>query len=881
MIRKHTGGDTTVVEADTVVYETANVTDVTHEDYGATGDGVTDDRAAIDEAQAADTTGVVYFPAGTYAMEGNGLIVKIADGGTLRGAGMYQTTIKSLPGITNWLAQTSASYPRQNITIEDMCFDTDGNGLGGLLGYGEHIQGLTIRRCRFLCPESTGVALSAFAGVTLEDCEFHGYATDSLGMSISDGCEDVVVRRCTFRYCESHITVGTGAGTSEHEDTAHHLTVEDSDFDMGWWAWPSLHSNSGATVSYSASVLTDSAGGFTALGVSGVLNQYDTARVLEVRSTGTIDTVTQNYLTDATGTFSNVLKGDLVRSGTKFAYAVGAKSATNLRVEEWLDSTTYLPTTPPADGATYTLYMVISFRVNSWTNTTVTAYDGFYDLDGVVVTPSAQALYEFYHKSNYNLHVGYSGANVRVVNNKVRRGWSDQISIYCNRAEILGNLVEDGEDMSITLNGTSGIGRSLVVGNTVRHGGGGGIFTSATNALIANNVLERCSWVNHTNLYTLGGIMLWGANDVLVSGNVIDGGSLTTARVGISLHTDTGLDACSNISIADNQITDTSVAGIVFYGTNHSGIQLRNNRSTISYLSGAVGVDSGTLYHTDLAVVGTPEGAVTAAINTTFRASTGTVYFKASGTGNTGWVALSGTNSGDITLATVGAVPAAAGASLSGQVLTLQPASATHAGVLSNTTQSIAGAKTFTGALTASSTFAGSSTVTGDTMAITQGALLMFPNAGNPSASTIYNGMIRRVALERRINYGSFAQATTVANILAIQVPSRCKIVGAFFDVTTKFIGGGVTAATLSFGTTAGAADILVAADIFTAAVFRGDADAHLGAKLARATSPVPGGYFNWAAAFPNIYATVTTTTANANALTQGVVDLYIVYETF
>jgi hypothetical protein len=43
---------------------------------------------------------------------------------------------------------------------------------------------------------------------------------------------------------------------------------------------------------------------------------------------------------------------------------------------------------------------------------------------------------------------------------------------------------------------------------------------------------------------------------------------------------------------------------------------------------------------------------------------------------------LSGTNSGDITLGAVGASPSANGASLSGQVLTLQPFDATHPGVV-------------------------------------------------------------------------------------------------------------------------------------------------------------------------------------------------------
>lgn len=72
---------------------------------------------------------------------------------------------------------------------------------------------------------------------------------------------------------------------------------------------------------------------------------------------------------------------------------------------------------------------------------------------------------------------------------------------------------------------------------------------------------------------------------------------------------------------------------------------------------------------------------------------------------------ISNTNSGDITLGTVGSAPAAPGASLSGQVLTLQPADGTHAGVVSNTTQTFAGDKTFAGSISAANL---SGTNTGD-----------------------------------------------------------------------------------------------------------------------------------------------------------------------
>lgn len=58
-----------------------------------------------------------------------------------------------------------------------------------------------------------------------------------------------------------------------------------------------------------------------------------------------------------------------------------------------------------------------------------------------------------------------------------------------------------------------------------------------------------------------------------------------------------------------------------------------------------------------------------------------------------------GTNTGDITLAAVGAIPAAEGASLVGQVLTLQPADATFPGVVTELAQTFGGVKTFSSAI--------------------------------------------------------------------------------------------------------------------------------------------------------------------------------------
>lgn len=67
--------------------------------------------------------------------------------------------------------------------------------------------------------------------------------------------------------------------------------------------------------------------------------------------------------------------------------------------------------------------------------------------------------------------------------------------------------------------------------------------------------------------------------------------------------------------------------------------------------------------------------------------------------GNVSGTNVSGTNTGDVTLAAFGSADNANGASLSGQVLTLQPASNTHPGGVTTGTQTFAGAKEFSGAV--------------------------------------------------------------------------------------------------------------------------------------------------------------------------------------
>lgn len=88
---------------------------------------------------------------------------------------------------------------------------------------------------------------------------------------------------------------------------------------------------------------------------------------------------------------------------------------------------------------------------------------------------------------------------------------------------------------------------------------------------------------------------------------------------------------------------------------------------------------------------GTNPGVLTAVSQTIGGAKTFTGAISASN--------LSGTNTGDVTLTAVGSSPNANAASLSGQALTIQPASGSFPGVVTTASQTFAGAKTFSSAV--------------------------------------------------------------------------------------------------------------------------------------------------------------------------------------
>lgn len=177
-------------------------------------------------------------------------------------------------------------------------------------------------------------------------------------------------------------------------------------------------------------------------------------------------------------------------------------------------------------------------------------------------------------------------------------------------------------------------------------------------------------------------------------------------------------------------------------------------------------------------------------------------------------ITIASTSAGDLTLTAFGSTPNDAGASLSGQALTLQPADATHPGGVSTTTQSFAGNKTFTGTIAASNL---SGTNTGDLVLGTANGLSLIGQvlslALSSNSTTGALSSIDWITFNGKQGAGNYITAltgdatATGPGSVALTLATVNANVGTFASVTVN-AKGLVTAATALSGdaTTSGAA---------------------------------------------------------------------------
>jgi hypothetical protein len=175
---------------------------VSVKDFGAVGDGVTDDRAAIQAAINAINTsggGVVYLPAGTYIVGDSGFDIVSRSYGlllksnvSLVGSSIFTTTLKVKNNADIDLINTDPSSAQSNIVLRDLTLDGNESNQGvtpanGFNLWAKSITNFSIANVKSLNPASWGIRIDACERVQINNiyCD-HSAESNSDGIHFVD-----------------------------------------------------------------------------------------------------------------------------------------------------------------------------------------------------------------------------------------------------------------------------------------------------------------------------------------------------------------------------------------------------------------------------------------------------------------------------------------------------------------------------------------------------------------------------------------------------------------------------------------------------------------------------------------------------------------------
>lgn len=492
---------------------------ITPQDYGAVGNGVADDTAALALAVTAATGQTLYFPEGTYKTTAP---LALQSNSSYIGAGMGTSIISC----TNGLISQLSAVNKTNVTISDLTVavtSSSGTSLtGGVLLNG--CTGCRVNRVEVTGVEWAGILLMTTSYTTVSECYLH----DFNGTDNQDSADIAIY------------TVGMGVAASYN-------TISNNHCFGGSAVWHGVFIQGGA-------------GAENPLGNIVKGNRIGTHASYGIIDYGTADResfnqIVDNYIQDIQGTtlagtsgmgiYVAGVSGDIVKGNTIVNCCVQTSNPVGLGAA---GITANLGQTSPQTisiigNAVYAtvhgcgiqiengdLGAVISGNKVSMptTNDDSSAAIRLFQTSHTTVT--GNQLYTFNNDGNFQRGVevtasnGDAYSNIIIADNIIYGGTFSSVEFSVSGGSTLSQIIIDGNVCQSTsaLNipiRMSGISDVIITGNYLRGSSNTGVVThaSCTGVRYANNII-RAAGTNNLNASGTNTLSLFDKTNVLIGG---------------------------------------------------------------------------------------------------------------------------------------------------------------------------------------------------------------------------------------------------------------------------------------------------------------------------------------------------------------------------